>query len=78
MMVQPRAAYFGADPTTIKIMPSDWPSDLIIECEAVTPASATGRTVYLRIPRDQIPAMLKAARKTAIAARSTPERPVAS
>lgn len=73
MIVQPKPAYFRADPATIKVIPGEnWPAELFIECEVTSPPSMKGRTVYLRLPQEQIPAVLKAARSTAIKARSAP------
>jgi hypothetical protein len=72
MIAQPRRAFLAAGPETIKIMPSDWPAELVIECEITSPKSMAGRTVYLRVPAEQIPAVLKVARDTAIKARSKP------
>jgi hypothetical protein len=74
MMAQPRRAYLAADPETIKVLPSDT-GELVIECEIVGPKSMTGRTVYVRVPSEQLPAVLKAARRTAIQARSRPLSP---
>jgi hypothetical protein len=72
MIVQPKTAYFRASADTIKVVPSDWPAELFIECEAISPPSSAGRTVYLKVPAEQIPALLKTARDTAIAARNEP------
>ncbi len=70
MIVQPKTAYFRAPPETIKIVPSDWPDELFIECAVTEPPSMAGRTAYLRVPAVQIQALLKATRTTAIQARS--------
>jgi hypothetical protein len=73
MMVQPPAAYLGATPDTLKILPGPR-GELYIECEVVAPRSARGRTVDLRVPVGQIPALLKAARSAAISVRNQPEK----
>ena len=74
MIAQPKIAHRHAEPETIKAEPGEhWPASLIIECEVTSPKSAAGRTVHVRIPAAQIPAILKAARTTAIALRSQPE-----
>lgn len=70
MIVQPKPAYFRGPPESIKMLPSA--EDLYIECEVTSPGSWKGRTVYVRIPREQMPAILKTARDSAIRARSKP------
>jgi hypothetical protein len=72
MIAKPKTAYFRAPPETIKVIPSNLPAELFIECEVEAPPSMRGRTVDLRIPAEQIPALLKAVRNTAIKARSNP------
>jgi hypothetical protein len=74
MIVKPKTAFLAAGPETIKVLPGpDWPDSVMIECEVVAPQSAAGRTVHVLMPQAQIPAILKAIRDTAIAARSKGE-----
>lgn len=81
MIVQPKPDYFrlvddrfGLNPASVKEVPSDMRGELFIECVVMDPPSNTGRTVYLHVPAEQVPAMLKAAKRAAIAARDQPER----
>jgi hypothetical protein len=71
MIVQPKRASLAAGPDTIKLMPSA-PGDLALECVVTGPTSAAGRTVYLHVPADQVPALLKVARWAAVKVRSQP------
>lgn len=71
MFVQPKPAYFRAPPETVLVVPSDT-KELVLECEVISPPSAIGRTVYLKVSSEQLPAVLKAARDAAILERSQP------
>lgn len=71
MIVVPRTAFLAAGPDTIKVVLSEL-GELVLECEATSPRSAKGRAVYVRVPAEQVPALLKAARSTAIAAGRRP------
>lgn len=75
MMAQPKTKYFRAGPDTVAVIPAggELAGDLFIECELVSPPSMKGRTVDVRIPAGQVPAILKAAREAAIRIRVTPE-----
>ena len=74
MIVKPKTAFLAAGPETIRVQPGpDWPDNVMIECEVVAPQSAVGRTVYVLMPQAQRPAILKAIRDTAIAARGKAE-----
>lgn len=71
MIVQPRRAFLAAEPGTIKLLSAD-SGELFIECEVTSPLSAAGRTAYIRVTAEQVPALLKAARSVAISARRQP------
>jgi hypothetical protein len=57
---------------TVMDVPCKAEDGLMIECEAVGPKSARGRTVYVHVPAEQVVALLRLTRQSAAAQRSTP------
>lgn len=75
MIAEPKPAYYRAGPETIAVLPTggELAGELFIECVVTDPPSSAGRTLYLRVQAEQVPAILRAARQAAIDIRSEPE-----
>ena len=60
---------------TEDLKPTIWYAEaegIIIECEAVSPPSSVGKTVYVHIRGEEVETMLKELRDVAIARRQKP------
>lgn len=60
---------------TGELKPLGWYGDaegIFVECEAVQPPSAAGRTVYVHIRNEEVEWLMKELRDVAIARRSQP------
>lgn len=55
----------------IELLPAD-DGSMVMDCEVVSPPSAAGRHVYVRVPPGKVDDVMRAARRAGIRLRDTP------